>query len=81
MMGNSGNSHSRAESRKSTQFGPTIRTFNLSLFNFHFFSDNKNALNKTFKLNSTKVLFAVVFIMLLSYLNQDKKHQIKISCK
>lgn len=81
MMGNSGNTHSTVESKKTTQFGPTIRTFNLSLMNFHFFSDNKNALNKTFKLNSTKVLFAVVCILLFNYLSQDKKHQIKISCK
>lgn len=81
MMGNSGNLHSTVESNKTTQFGPTIRTFNLSLINFHFFSGNKNALNKVFKLNSTKVLFAVVCILFLNYMNQDKKHQIKISCK
>lgn len=81
MMGNSGNTHSTLDSKKSTQFGPTIRTFNLSLMNFHLFSDNKNAMNKTFRFNSTKVLFAVVCILLLNYLSQDKKHQIKISCK
>lgn len=81
MMGNSGNTRSHVESNKSTQFGPTIRTFNFSLMNFHLFSENKNSLNKTFKHNSSKVLFAVVCILLLSYLSQDKKHQIKISCK
>ncbi len=81
MMGNSGNSHSSIASRKATQFGPTIRTFNISLFNFHLFSENKNALNKTFGKSCERILFALACIMLFSYLNKDKQHQIKISYK
>lgn len=81
MMGNSGNTDSRIESSRSTQLGPTVRNFHFSFMNFHLFSHNNHSLNRTFKHNSTKVLFAVVCILALNYLNSDKKHQLKVSCK
>ncbi len=80
MMGNYRNTYSKSDIVRATRLRPTHRTLNFNLLNFNLSSGNTNSLNKTFKHNSSKVLFAVVCILFLSYLSQDKKHQMKFTC-
>lgn len=81
MNGNSGNHDSKIENTRRTQFGPTVRNFHFHLVDLHVFSNNKNSLNRTFKRNSSKVLFAVALILLIVQISTDKKGKIKIKRK
>lgn len=81
MFGNSGNSHSNMKAHRQMQLGPTIRNFHFSFMNFHLFSHNANALNRTFRRNSSRVLFAVVLIIFLVQFGGQQKHEIKIKSK
>lgn len=81
MYGNSGNSNSRVQSSKQTQLGPTIRNFHFSFMNLQVLSNNKQALNRSYKRNSTKVFFAIALIIFLVQFGGHKKHEIKIKSK
>lgn len=81
MNGNSGNHDSRIQNTRQTQYGPTVRTFNFHLVDLHVFSNNNNALNRTIKRNSTKMVFAIALILLIVQFGGAKKSEIKIKRK
>lgn len=81
MYGNSGNQRSNIESNSKTQYGPTNNSYNFHLFDLHLFSHNSNSLNRVFKRNSSKVLFAIALIILLVQFGGSEKSEIKIKRK